>query len=69
MSTIVIVCVYVSMVFNILKIYLKRCCDEIGVTFDMNEIDRVHYIRTPAIDTDSRQKVRSIIVKFQSWES
>ena len=52
MSTIVIVCVYVSMVFNILKIYLKRCCDEIGVTFDMNEIDRVHYIRTPAIDTD-----------------
>ena len=35
----------------------------------MNEIDRVHYIGTPVIDTDSRQKVRSIIVKFQSWES
>ena len=37
---------------------LKRCCDEIGVKFDMNEIDRVHYIGKPLFDSDSMQKVR-----------
>ena len=46
-----------------------RCCDEICVKSDMNEIDRVHYIGKPVSDTDSKQKVRSIIVKFKSWES
>ena len=45
---------------------VEQCCDEIGVKFDMNEIDRVHYIGKPAFDTDSKQKVRSIIVKFKS---
>ena len=35
----------------------------------MNEIDRVHYIGKPNFDTDSKQKVRSIIVKFKSWKS
>ena len=34
------------------------CCDEIGVKFDMNEIDMVHYIGKPVFDTDSKQKVR-----------
>ena len=48
---------------------VERCCDEISVKFDSNEIDRVHYIGKPVFDTDSKQKVRSIIVKFKSWES
>ena len=34
----------------------------------MNEIDRVHYIGKAVFDTDSKQKVRSIIVNFKSWE-
>ena len=38
---------------------------KIGVKFDMNEIDRVHYIGKPVFDTDSKRKVNSIIVKFK----
>ena len=48
---------------------VEQCCDEIGVKFDMNEIDRVHYIGKPVFDTDAKQKVMKIIVKFKSWES
>ena len=49
------------MVFNIMKMIsvinkVERCCDEIGVKFDMNEIDRVHYIGNPVFDTGSKQK-------------
>ena len=33
---------------------VERCCDEIAVKFDMNEIDRVHYIGKPVFDTDSK---------------
>ena len=40
---------------------VEMCCDEIGVKFDMNEIDMVHYIGKPVFDTDLKQKVRSII--------
>ena len=53
---------------NVIKKF-ERCCDEISVKFDSNEIDSVHYIGKPVFDTDSKQKVRSIIVKFRSWES
>ena len=45
---------------------VEQCCDEISVKFDMNEIGRVHYIGKPVLDTDSKRKVRSIIVKFKS---
>ena len=48
---------------------VKQCCDETAVKFDMNEIDRVHYISKPVFDSDSKQRVWSIIVKFKSWES
>ena len=48
---------------------VQQCCDEISVKLDMNEIDRVHYIGKTVFDTASKQKVRSIIVKFKSWES
>ena len=47
---------------------VERCCDEISVKFALNEIDRMHYITTSIFDTDSKQKVRSIIVKYKSWE-
>ena len=48
---------------------VEQFCNEIGVKFDMNEIDRVHHIGKPVFDTDSKQKDRSVIVKFKSWES
>ena len=32
-------------------------------------IDRVHYIGKPVFDTVSKQKVRSVIANFKSWES
>ena len=48
---------------------VERCCDEIAVKPDMNEIYSVNYIGKPIFDTDSKQKVRWIIVKFKSWES
>ena len=35
----------------------------------MNEIDRVHHVGKLVFDTVSKQKVRSIIAKFKSWES
>ena len=36
---------------------VEQCCDEIGVKFDMNEIDRIHYIGKPVFGTDSKQEV------------
>ena len=48
---------------------VDRCCDEIGVKFDTNEIDRVHFNGEPVFDADSKQNVRSIIGKFKSKES
>ena len=37
---------------------VEQCCDEIGVKFDMNEIDRVYQIGKSVCDTDSKQNVR-----------
>ena len=48
---------------------VDRCCDEIGVKFDTNEIDRVHFNGEHVFDADSKEKVRSIIGKFKSKES
>ena len=45
---------------------VEKCCGEIGVKFDQNEIDRVHYVSKSVFDTDAKQRVRSIIVKFKS---
>ena len=36
----------------------ERCCDEIAVKPDMNEMYSVNYIGKPIFDTDSKQKVR-----------
>ena len=35
---------------------VEQFCNEIGVKFDMNEIDRVHHIGKPVFDTDSKRK-------------
>ena len=48
---------------------VEKCCGEIGVKFDQNEIDRGHHVSKSVFDTDAKQRVRSIIVKFKSWES
>ena len=48
---------------------VEKDCDEIGIKFDLNKRDRVHCIGKPDFDTDTKQKVRSIIVKFKSWKS
>ena len=48
---------------------VERCCDEIAVKPDMNEIYSVNYIDKPIFDSDSKQNVTLIIVKFKSWES
>ena len=45
---------------------VERCCDEIAVKPDMNEIYSVNYIDKPIFDSDSKQNVRLIIVKFKS---
>ena len=37
---------------------VERCCDEIAVKPDMNEMYSVNYIGKPIFDTDSKQKVR-----------
>ena len=46
------------MVLNIMKMMMliendkiERCCDEIGVKVDSNEIDRVNYIGKLVFDT------------------
>ena len=45
---------------------VERCCDEIAVKPDMNEIYSVNYIDKPIFDSDSKQNVTLIIVKFKS---
>ena len=47
------------MMLNIMKMMLlnkndkvERCCDEIGVKVDSNEIDRVNYIGKLVFDTN-----------------
>ena len=39
-----------------------------GKEFNQNEIDRPHYIGKSFIDKKKNKKVRSIVVKFRSWE-
>ena len=41
---------------------------EMGIEFNQNEIDRAHYIGKPYINK-KKNKVRSIIVKFNSWKT
>ena len=46
---------------------LEKCCNEIEIPFNKNDIDRVHRTGRP-LTTDGKT-VKSIIVKFNSWNS
>ena len=46
-----------------------KCCSDMGIKFNQNEIDRVHYIGQPYMDKMKNEKVRSLIIKFKSWKS
>ena len=40
-----------------------------GIEFNQNEIDCVHYIGKPYMDKTKNKKVRSLIIKFKPWKS
>ena len=48
---------------------VEKCCSDMGVEFNQNEIDRVHYIGKPYMDKAKNKKVRSLIIKFKSSKS
>ena len=48
---------------------VEKCCSDIGIEFNQNEIDRVHYIDKPYMDKTKNKKVRSLIIKLKSWKS
>ena len=48
---------------------VEKCCRDMGIEFNQNEIDRVHYIGKPYMDKTKNKKVRSLIIKFKSWKS
>ena len=48
---------------------MEKCCNDMGVEFNQNEIDRAHYIGKPYMDKKKNKKVRSFIVKFKSWKT
>ena len=48
---------------------VEKCCSDMGIEFNQNEIDRVHYIGKPYMDKTKNKKVRSLVIKFKSWKS
>ena len=48
---------------------VEKCCSDMGIEFNQNEIDQVHYIGKPYMDKTKNKKVRSLIIKFKSWKS
>ena len=48
---------------------VEKCCSDMGIEFNQNEIDRVRYIGKPYMDKTKNKKVRSLIIKFKSWKS
>ena len=48
---------------------VEKCCSDMGIEFNQNEIDRVHYIGKPYMDKTKNKKARSLIIKFKSWKS
>ena len=47
---------------------VEKCCSDMGIEFNQNEIDRVHYIGKTYMDKTKNKKVRSLIIKFKSWK-
>ena len=48
---------------------VKECYEEINLSFQDENIDRVHRIGKTYTDKNTGKKVKSIIVKFNSWKS
>ena len=48
---------------------VEKCCKDMDVEFNENEIDRAHYIGKSYVDKMKNKKVRSLIIKFKSWRS
>ena len=48
---------------------VEKCCKDMDVEFNENEIDRAHYIGKPYVDKVKNKKVRLLIIKFKSWRS
>ena len=48
---------------------LDDCFKKVNLPFDKNDIDRAHRIGNSYIDKNSGERVKSIIVKFRSWNS
>ena len=48
---------------------VEKCCKDMDVEFNENEINRAHYISKPYVDKVKNKKVRSLIIKFKSWRS
>ena len=41
---------------------VEKCCKDMDVEFNENEIDRVHYIDKPYVDKVKNKKARSLII-------
>ena len=48
---------------------IEKFCNAMSIPFNGNETDRAHGIGKPFLDKEQKKKVRSIIVKFQSWKA
>ena len=48
---------------------VEKCCSDMGIEFNQNKIERVHYIGKPYMDKTKNKKVRSLVIKFKSWKS
>ena len=48
---------------------VKECCESVQVPFTQEDIDRAHRIGMEYTDENSGKRVKSIIVKFQSWRA
>ena len=48
---------------------VEKCCSDMGIEFNQNDIDRVHYIGKSYMDKTKNKKVRSLVIKFKSWKS
>ena len=52
-----------------LKQHVKDCSDIMKIPYEDNFIDRVHRIGKEYTDVKTGKKVRSLIIKFKSWDS
>lgn len=51
------------------KKIVEDCCLEMGIPYNDKDIDRAHRIGKEFFDKETQRTIKSIIVKFRSWES